>query len=152
MSGLLINGLGVEGFAVFREALKWHGHGSLNVIIGENDTGKTHLLKLLYSVTRAIEEYFKKVQGPEPLDLSSLLAAKLRWVFLPHNLELGRLVSRGGEAKLKIALGINPSASVKFEFGRSTTSRILQCHSDGLSVMKSLRCNYLLPQRNSLNL
>lgn len=146
MSGLLINGLGVEGFAVFREALKWHGHGSRNVIIGENDTGKTHLLKLLYSIARSIEEYFKKAQGPEPLDLSSLLAAKLRWVFLPQNLELGRLVSRGGEAKLKITLDINPSGSLQFEFGRSTSSRILQCHSDGLSAMKSLRCSYLPPK------
>ena len=143
MSGLLIDTLRVEGFAVFREALNWHGHGSLNIIIGENDTGKTHLLKLLYSVARAVEEYFKKAQGPEPLDLSSLLAAKLRWVFLPQNLELGRLVSRGGEAKLRISLGINPSSSLQFEFGRS---RILQCHSDGLSAMKSLRCNYLPPK------
>ena len=146
MSGLLIDALKVEGFAVFREPLNWLDHGSLNIIIGENDTGKTHLLKLLYSITRAVEDYFKKAQGPDPLDLSSLLASKLRWVFLPQNLELGRLVSRGGDAKLKISLGINPSSSLQFEFGRSTTSRILQCHSDGLSGMKSIRSNYLPPK------
>ena len=59
----------VENFVAFQQKLVWQ-HASLNVIIGENDTGKTHLLKLLYAMGRAIEDYSKKKAGPEPKDLT----------------------------------------------------------------------------------
>jgi recombinational DNA repair ATPase RecF len=44
----------------------------VNVIIGENGTGKTHLLKVIYAVTKAAEEYDAaphlafKVTKPDP--------------------------------------------------------------------------------------
>ncbi|HPU80727.1 hypothetical protein [Accumulibacter sp.] len=87
--------LAVENFVAFHKRLNWEPHASLNVIIGENDTGKTHLLKLLYSMARAIEDFGRKKAGPEPRELSELLAHKLRWAFLPQKMELGRLVTRG---------------------------------------------------------
>ena len=94
----------IENFVAFAQPLKWTQHASLNVIIGENDTGKTHLLKLLYAMSRAIEDYSKKQAGPEPKELSELLAQKLRWTFLPQKLELGRLVTRGSGNRLSVEL------------------------------------------------
>ena len=51
----------VENFVAFHQHLEWREHASLNVISGVNDTGKTHLL-----------------------------SSKLRWIFLPQKMELGR--------------------------------------------------------------
>jgi len=76
--------LTVENFVGFHQRLEWRDHASLNVIIGVNDTGKTHLLKLLYAMTRSIEDYSKKQAGPEPKELAELLSSKLRWTFLPQ--------------------------------------------------------------------
>lgn len=142
----LIEKLDIQGFAIFKQPLEWRRHGGLNLIIGENDTGKTHLLKLLYAVTRAAEEYWKKAAGPSPVELPEILAAKLRWVFLPQQMELGRLVSRGGHYRLKVDLGMSGDGSLRFEFGKDTTSKILQWQSDGLSALKGLRANYLPPK------
>ncbi|MEA3641703.1 MAG: AAA family ATPase [Lamprobacter sp.] len=142
----MINNLTLEGFAIFKQPLEWRDHGRLNLIIGENDTGKTHLLKLLYAVSRSAEECWKKAQGPDPVDLSAVLATKLRWVFLPQKLELGRLVSRGGNYRLNVRVGWHDNGSLRFEFGKDTTSKILQLHSDGLSALKGTRANYLPPK------
>jgi AAA15 family ATPase/GTPase len=38
----------LEDFGIFRR-LEWSKHHKINIIIGENDTGKTYILKLLYS-------------------------------------------------------------------------------------------------------
>lgn len=89
----IINSLSVENFAAFRSRLEWREHGALNVIIGENDTGKTHLLKLLYAITRSIEEYWKKQAGPQQQDFNLLFANKLMWTFLPTNYDLKNLIS-----------------------------------------------------------
>ena len=142
----MIDHLNLEGFAIFKQPLQWHDHGGLNLIIGENDTGKTHLLKLLYAVSRAAEECWKKAEGPEPVELSEILATKLRWVFLPHRLELGRLVSRGGNHRLKAQIGWRDKGSLRFAYGKDTTSKIMELHSDGLSALKGIRANYLPPK------
>jgi Predicted ATPases len=74
----MIDNLQLEGFAIFKQPLQWRAHGGLNRIIGEHDTGKTHLLKLLDAVSRAVEACSKKAQGPDPVALSDILATKLR--------------------------------------------------------------------------
>jgi predicted ATP-dependent endonuclease of OLD family len=51
MSMQILTSVKAENFVAFAPPLDWHGHGSLNVIIGENDTGKTHLLTLPYAMT-----------------------------------------------------------------------------------------------------
>ena len=55
-----LTSLCLENFVAFQQPLDWRVHSSLNVIIGVNDTGKTHLLKLLYAMTRSVEEFWKK--------------------------------------------------------------------------------------------
>jgi energy-coupling factor transporter ATP-binding protein EcfA2 len=75
----------------------WTGHAGLNVIVGENDTGKTQLLKLLYAVVRAAEEFWRKQGGPQPTKFADVLRNKLLWTFMPGGNEfaLGKLVHRG---------------------------------------------------------
>lgn len=135
----------VENFVAFQQKLTWK-HASLNVIIGENDTGKTHLLKLLYAISRSIEDYSKKKAGPEPKDLSELLAQKLRWTFLPQKLELGRLVSRGSGNRLNVELCWNNSGHLKFGFGKDTVSKIVEMQTNGLPELEGHKATFLPPK------
>ena len=48
---------------------------SINLIIGENGTGKTAFLKALYSATRAMEEYKR---GDDIRSMADILSEKLR--------------------------------------------------------------------------
>ncbi len=41
-------------------AIDWAEHGAVNVIVGENDTGKSYLLKMLYVVIKTIEETHRR--------------------------------------------------------------------------------------------
>lgn len=140
-----LKSLVVENFVAFQQKLTWK-HASLNVIIGENDTGKTHLLKLLYAISRGIEDYSKKKAGPEPKDLSELLAQKLRWTFLPQKLELGRLVSRGSGNRLNVELCWDNSGHLKFGFGKDTVSKIVEMQTNGLPELEGHKATFLPPK------
>jgi predicted ATPase len=60
----------------------------LNIFIGANGTGKTHVMKLLYAVTRALQ-----IPG-QPRQLATRLAEKLVNVFRPDDNAIGRLTRR----------------------------------------------------------
>lgn len=84
----VITRLRLERFTAF-EKLDIHFSPGLNVIIGANSTGKTHVLKVLYSACKAMKE----VSGESFGD-------KLVKNFLPLDGRVGRLVKRGvGRAK-----------------------------------------------------
>jgi AAA15 family ATPase/GTPase len=141
-----LTSLTVEGFVAFQRKLEWHQHASLNVIIGENDTGKTHLLKLLYAMSRALEDFHKKSAGPEPKELSELLSTKMRWTFLPTKLELGRLVTRGGNHRLDITLRWAGEGKLKFGFGKDTTVRITELDTNALQALQGHKATFLPPK------
>lgn len=73
---------------------------SVNLFIGINDTGKTGLLKLLYSSTRTVEEYSKKKKNNDVF-LKKILAEKLFGVFQPGKKGLGELVSKPKKRQVK---------------------------------------------------
>lgn len=85
--------LRVENFTVFKqENFQFSPH--LNLIIGENGTGKSHLLKLAYSVMAASTEGERKHNSKMPPNkqrMMHLSAEKMLAVFKPEN--LGDLVS-----------------------------------------------------------
>jgi predicted ATP-dependent endonuclease of OLD family len=58
--------LQIEKFGIF-DYLNWQEHGQINVLIGETDTGKTYLLKLLYCLAKSLEDYSKRQQSDRPL-------------------------------------------------------------------------------------
>jgi len=138
--------LTVENFVGFHQRLEWRDHASLNVIIGVNDTGKTHLLKLLYAMTRSIEDYSKKQAGPEPKELAELLSSKLRWTFLPQKMELGRLVTRGAGNRFSADLRWNSNGRLRFGFGRDTTVRISEIETNELLQVAGHKATFLPPK------
>ncbi|MSP00856.1 MAG: ATP-binding protein [Acetobacteraceae bacterium] len=108
----------VRNLTVFPEVDCQFGR-NLNVVVGENGTGKTHLLKMAYSVLAASWEESRKPNAAAPTKalLQSRLAEKLINVFRPEH--LGRLVSRQrGRARCDIAVECEPEeANVSFSFG-----------------------------------
>lgn len=74
--------LTVENFTAFK-SLEMPVSPGINIIVGENGTGKTHLLKAAYSAASVADE--PKSRFPQ----------KLVEVFLPHEGRIGRLVRRG---------------------------------------------------------
>jgi len=57
----VIKQISIKNLTVFPEAELKFGR-NLNVIVGENGTGKTHLLKILYSVLAVSGEAKKKIK------------------------------------------------------------------------------------------
>ena len=78
-------------FAAFDQPLS----SGVNILIGANGTGKTHLLKTLYAACA--------VTVGEDRDKG--FALKLRNVFNPHEGNIGRLVRRGMRGQVKHAGG-----------------------------------------------
>jgi len=101
--------------------LEWKGLSDINLVIGPNRSGKTNLLKMLYAVTRSLQEF--QQQKFEIEDWSAALARKLRWTFQPADLKLGHLVRKKGK-RLKVRCEISEPNYFQFEFGPYTTKEI----------------------------
>jgi len=104
---------------------------AINLIIGKNDTGKTGLLKLLYSIAKSLEIYSKKVKTTEVV-FSKELASKMSSTFMPRNNGLGDLVQKGSREKLSVDLSIKGdsgkySQDIYFSFGERTEKKIPDC-------------------------
>ncbi|MBK8264907.1 MAG: AAA family ATPase [Nannocystis sp.] len=97
-------------------ALDWQLGPGINVIIGENDTGKTLLLKMLYACVRSAEAYRR---GDDARTVRQILDDKLTWTFqLPT---LGDLVSKAQDDPLNVRLRGRVEASdleMDFQFTR----------------------------------
>ncbi|WP_069472301.1 AAA family ATPase [Candidatus Marithrix sp. Canyon 246] len=127
----------LENLAVFRK-LEWQPHKSLNLIIGENDTGKTHLLKTLYVIARSIEQYNKRKGQFQSESWGDRLANKLLWTFQPTNWELNTLISQS-ESKLKVEANFF-NENLYFTLGKENTTTI--------SNFSELNCQF--PEFNAL--
>lgn len=89
----MLNKLHLKNFTAFKDAEFVFGR-NLNVIIGENSVGKSHILKAAYTAL-AVNATGAKESGsstPTKSHLQSAMAKKLRGVFKPD--ELGRLARR----------------------------------------------------------
>lgn len=60
----MISAITIKNFLVHSD-LTLKDIPNINVVIGKNDTGKTGLLKLLYSSIKALEIYSLKTQASE---------------------------------------------------------------------------------------
>jgi energy-coupling factor transporter ATP-binding protein EcfA2 len=86
----------------------------INVLIGENGTGKTHVLKAMYAAQRAAQE------GDEREDAVHKMAIKFVTVFRPENLDIERLISRGSAQECRFRLADNTTrlATLTLQRGR----------------------------------
>lgn len=90
---------------------------NINLIIGENGTGKTFLLKALYSAVKAMEEYKR---GDDISPMNDILSEKLRWTFQVD--KLGDIVSKTGEEGLDFRMKLDKGA-LEYQFSKSASSK-----------------------------
>ncbi|MBQ6828846.1 MAG: AAA family ATPase [Thermoguttaceae bacterium] len=103
--------LTLKRFTVFEE-LELEFASGINVFIGENGTGKTHVMKTLYAAWQAI-------------DPGTAFAQKLVRVFLPDDLRIGRLVRRKqgvNDASVRVVAfdGDGPEVKIAAAFNSKT--------------------------------
>jgi len=112
----MLKSLKLKNFTVFPDATFEFGK-HLNVIIGENGLGKTHVLKAIYSVL-AVSARGTKDSGsanPTKSHLQTAIANKLRGVFKPD--EIGRLARRqAGRSRSEVECHFDEK---KFDLGFS---------------------------------
>lgn len=113
----MINSLELKNFGPIHQ-FKCEKLGNINLIIGGNGTGKTILLKALYSAMRTLEEYKR---GNEPRNASEILADKLYWTFEIE--KIGDLVSKGADEPLSFKLRFD-GQDFSYRFGKDTTKSI----------------------------
>jgi energy-coupling factor transporter ATP-binding protein EcfA2 len=107
----MLDKIKIENFTTFNEVEFQFGQG-INVIIGDNGTGKSHLLKLAYTISTVAAQAGKASSPPSKDELQRQVATKLVSVFRPD--ALGRLVRARQDAVDR--RGSRGRASVKLSF------------------------------------
>src|SRR4051812_38622802 len=84
----MLKSIELKEFTVFSDPVFTFGQ-NLNVFVGANGTGKTHILKLAYSIVSVSSRGSRDMPHPTKSYLQSEIARKLIGVFKPD--QLGRL-------------------------------------------------------------
>lgn len=126
----MIHKLNAKNFTVFRKASFAFARG-INVVIGSNGAGKSHVLKLAYTAVRWSHEMAlrEKTQiRPDKATMQKTLAGKLTGIFRCEG--LGRLSTRGkGVQRTEVDATFydQPKAGFAFSFStKSTTDAVLE--------------------------
>ncbi len=134
----MLKSLELENFTVFPVAHLTFGK-NLNVFVGENGSGKTHLLKAAYSAVAANSGRLNGHDLPGKAELQAALANKLMGVFRPDG--LGRLVRRArGRGKCRLRYEFDdPALNLEFTFStvaktEVTVKRLPSARADKLPV------------------
>ena len=122
----------------------------INLIIGKNDTGKSGLLKLLYTACKTIDIYSRRKQNEDIL-LKRVLAEKLSDTFQPGKKGLGELVSKHTREKLNVDLEfkhdqLDYKDRLYFGFGEATTNTIIDCQDNIRDISDKFRCLFIPPK------
>lgn len=117
----MISKINLKNFVHFKE-FKWEKTGNLNVVIGENDTGKTNLLKLLYSTSRAWSKFTTDKKNNKDTPFNDTLTDKIFDTFQPRSNGISDLVSKKSKDKLEADI-LYFSGSVNQQLIRFTFSR-----------------------------
>lgn len=98
--------------------LECNSLGRINLIIGPNQSGKTFLLKALYSALKTVEQHKR---GKENRTDKEILSDKLYWTFQTES--LGNIVKKG-ETSLSFSMKSCRGEQFVFSFGPSTTKKV----------------------------
>ena len=126
----MLKSLHLKNFTVFSDTRFVFGK-NLNIIVGENGSGKSHLLKAAYVGLSVSARYGSAGAnddiGEVPIRalLETVLAEKLRNVFRPD--DLGRLVSRGGPVNQAVDMVFNfdeKERDMSLHFSRKARAKV----------------------------
>lgn len=139
----MINRAELKNFGPIKE-LDWQNLGGINLIIGNNDCGKSFLLKGLYSAVRTLEDYKR---GDNQDSAAEILAKKLYWTFQTE--KIGDLVNKqANNNSLSFKFEIN-NCHFSYGFGKDTTKDIKHLENH---VSPLLDKSIFLPTKEVLSL
>lgn len=85
-----ISSLKLKEFMLF-EDIDFDWSSNINIICGENSTGKTSLLKIMYAGMKPLSNLQGEVTKEK---ISEGILKKIQGVFRPEDMKIGRLVTR----------------------------------------------------------
>jgi len=103
----------------------------INLFIGDNDTGKTCIIKMMYAMAKSWEIYSRK-EYYEKVAFKKVLGEKMFDIFQPReNRKLGDLVTKGVKDKMEVDILFRKTIDFKqnlyLKFGESTYKTINDC-------------------------
>lgn len=119
-----IKTLSLKNFTVFADA-HLEFAGGLNLIAGENGSGKTHILKICYAIVESCTSLDAQIVDTPPRKsvLALAIAKKLVAVFRPD--QLGRLVRRQpGRGRCEVECRFTLLRQVHFSFNSTSKSEV----------------------------
>ena len=110
-----IKKLALSNFMAFENAeMNWSDN--INIICGENSTGKTTLLKVMYSLIKPFSNSNKENLTKEMEE--QLFVKKIQGVFRPDDMKIGRLVSRKqGSNRTEFSVELEKKQKIAVGFG-----------------------------------
>ena len=120
-----IDRLELDRFMLF-ESFHHNWSPNINVICGYNNTGKTALLKVLYSTIKAHCDVFSDKASPTKEAHNSALARKFQGVFRPDEGNIGRLCARlqGSSKPASIRVVFDDKGESHFTFGSRSQKNV----------------------------
>lgn len=125
----------------------------LNVFVGTNGSGKSHILKLLYASMRAVTRGQRKNQTDTPTKtaLDSLIAERLKGIFVPDS--LGRLTHRGqGNRRAEVSVQFKHAKNTPLLRYTFSTQANIAVHTDTYPDTWETETSVFLPTRELLSL
>ena len=110
-----IRTLTLKNFMLFEEA-EFNWSENINVICGENNTGKTTLLKIMYSLLKPVSKGTPEITTKEMEE--RVFVEKFQGVFRPDEMKIGRLVSRvQGSNRTDFCVELDKKQRISMGFG-----------------------------------
>lgn len=119
-----IKSIHLENFMLF-DTLDIEWSAGINIISGGNSTGKTTLMKALYSILKPIVETNNQNISIDN-KIESAVVEKLLGCFRPEGMKIGRLVSRqrGNNASASLVVNTDMDASISAQFSNRQDKHI----------------------------
>ncbi|MFN7310421.1 MAG: AAA family ATPase [Vampirovibrionales bacterium] len=121
MSEPIYESIHIKNFGPLKD-LKWDHLGGINLIVGENGSGKTFLLKALYATIKAVETHERgnNIKKPFPAHLGE----RLHWTFQAKT--IGDLVTKQPADKKKPAdfKATISKKKIHYSFGEKATKEV----------------------------
>ena len=139
---IIINRIEIENLGRIKK-LFCDSLSGINLIIGENGSGKTFLLKALYSAIRTTEEYKR---GDDIRNANGILAEKIRWTFQTD--KLGDLVTKGSASPYTFKMSINEQ-DMEYQFSKDAAAKIVTLSN---SISRTEYNSVFIPAKEVLSL
>lgn len=119
-----IKSIDIQNFMAF-DSLNINFSPQINIIFGENGTGKSALLKVMYATMKSIAEAKNGKTEITSEKVEGIMLDKLAGVFMPENDSVGRLVSRQqGSNRADIKLKLSNNEELCMGFGNRQTKHM----------------------------